>query len=236
MFFITPITIFCLVFIIPFSDGFTFVDSWEMGLLYAQYIFLPCLIIWGQFELCNRGYWAPWYFRWLVQLRKQFELNRRTGMVTLYKGVNKVRFSHPFIEFDCVLVSAPTQQGMMRYSLVLVHRYNGSKFSVPISNLIGNGGMVIEYHRLWNTVQRYMDVSQPLPDTLVLEESREKDPTTVAFDQKSGRKADYWRSMSDETYRKTTHHKIIYKQIWGSTPIDIFKGHNENIATAKPQT
>ena len=147
-------------------------------------------------------------------------------MVTLYKGVNKVRFSHPFIEFDCVLVSAPTQQGMMRYSLVLVHRYNGSKFSVPISNLIGNGGMVIEYHRLWNTVQRYMDVSQPLPDTLVLEESREKDQTTVAFqNQKNGRKKDYWRSMTDEEYRKTTH-KII-QQVWGNgssggTLIDIF--------------
>lgn len=194
---------------------------------FGTYVTLPAAIIWLQFELCNRGYWSPWYFRRLVQIRKQFEINRRTGMVTLYKGHNKVRYSHPFIEFDCVLASVPTQQGFLRYGLVLAHRYNGSKFSVPIGTLIGDSERVVEYHRLWNTIQRYMDVSQPMPDILELEESRIKDPTTAAYDKQTKRKEDYWRSMSDEEYKKVTE-RIISKQsntvgLSGGQAINIFE-------------
>ncbi len=199
----------------------------EVILPFGTYVTLPCAIIWFQFELCNRGHWSPWYFRRLVQIRKQFEINRRTGMVTLYKGYNKVRYSHPFIEFDCILASVPTQQGFLRYGLVLAHRYNGSKFSVPIGTLIGDCERVVEYHRLWNTIQRYMDVSKPMPDILELEESRLKDPTTAEYDKQTLRQEDYWRSMSDEEYKRTIE-RIIKKQtqnhaLSGGTPINIFK-------------
>ncbi|WP_194439840.1 hypothetical protein [Vibrio fluminensis] len=194
---------------------------------FGTYVTLPAAIIWLQFELCNRGYWSPWYFRWLVEIRKQFEINRRTGMVTLYKGHNKVRYSHPFIEFDCILASVPTQQGFLCYGLVLAHRYNGSKFSVPIGTLIGNSERVMEYHRLWNAIQRYMDVSQPMPDILELEESRLKDPTTAEYDKQTKRKEDYWRSMSDEEYGRTIE-RIIKKQsqnnaLSGGLSLNIFK-------------
>ncbi|OOE44834.1 hypothetical protein [Salinivibrio kushneri] len=161
---------------------------------------LPCLLIWGHYKLVCKGYYflAPF-----LKSKRVYSLNRQTGMVTLYKRGNKVRFTHPFIEFDCVLMSAPSPQGHLNYNLMLVHRYQPYSVGVPISNLIGTNERVVEYQRLWNMIQRYMDVSQPMPDLLVLEEARAKDPVTAAHDQQTGRDPRYWRDMSDDTYKKT---------------------------------
>ncbi|MEI8634107.1 hypothetical protein P4S72_22615 [Vibrio sp. PP-XX7] len=52
-------------------------------------------------------------------------------------------------------------------------------------------------------IQCYMDISQPLPDSLILEESRHLDPVTAEFDQQINRDPRYWRDMSDEDYAKT---------------------------------
>lgn len=93
---------------------------------YFLFVFIPAGLIWGQFELYNRGYWKPAFLDRLFGARTIFELNRQTGMVTLFKRNGKVRYSHPFIEFDCILSTTPSQQGMMNYSLLLAHRYNGS--------------------------------------------------------------------------------------------------------------
>jgi hypothetical protein len=167
---------------------------------YFLFVFIPAGIIWGQFELYNRGYWKPKLLNKFLDARVVFELNRQTGMVTLFKGNGKVRYSHPFIEFDCILSTTPSQQGMMNYSLLLAHRYNGSMHGVPIGMLLTPNETVAEYQRYWNMVQNYMDVSQPLPDILLLEEAREKDPTTVEFDKQTGRNPRYWRDMTDEEY------------------------------------
>ncbi|WP_059123015.1 hypothetical protein, partial [Vibrio sp. MEBiC08052] len=146
---------------------------------YITYIILPCSIIWGQFELYNRGYWKPKLLSKLLDARKLFELNRRTGMVTLYKRGGKVRYSYPFVEFDCILATTPSQQGLVNYSLLLAHRYSGSMHGVPLGVLVTPHETVAEYYRLWNMIQCYMDVAQPLPDILLLEEARPKDPTTA---------------------------------------------------------
>jgi hypothetical protein len=76
------------------------------------YATLPCLLIYVHFLLLNAGYFfvAPF-----LRAKRVFELNRTTGMVTLFKK-NKPFFTHPFIEFDCVLMSSPTQQGFLNYS------------------------------------------------------------------------------------------------------------------------
>lgn len=52
------------------------------------------------------------FFWRLLKSKRVYSLNRQTGMVTLFKKGNKERFSHPFIEFDCVLMSAPSPQGI----------------------------------------------------------------------------------------------------------------------------
>ena len=146
-------------------------------------------------------------------------------MVTLYRRNGKMHYSRPFLEFDCVFTSAPNQQGMLYYKLMLVHRYDSSIPAAPISMYMGGREMVSQYYRFWNMIQCYMDVSQPLPDILMLEEARLKDPTTKAYDEENKRDPNYWRSMSDEEYQ-TTINKLEVKQNSIpelGVPIDIFE-------------
>jgi hypothetical protein len=199
--FITPVLIFTLLLGSLITAGEFGISDWVAVLsAYIIYVIIPAAIIWGQFELYNRGYWKPKLLSKLLDARKQFELNRRTGMVTLYKRGGKVRYSYPFIEFDCILATTPSQQGLVNYSLLLAHRYSGSMHGVPLGTLVTPHETVAEYYRLWNMIQCYMDVSQPLPDILILEEARQKDPTTAAYDQQTGRDPRYWRDMSDDAY------------------------------------
>ncbi|OOE74622.1 hypothetical protein [Salinivibrio sp. ML290] len=198
-----PLFYLLIAYALLFGQG-EWIEKWEDWSIIAYgltlYFTLPCLLIWGHYKLVCKGYYflAPF-----LKSKPVYSLNRQTGMVTLYKRGNKVRFTHPFIEFDCVLMSAPSPQGHLNYNLMLVHRYQPYSVGVPISNLIGTNERVVEYQRLWNMIQRYMDVSQPMPDLLVLEEARAKDPVTAAHDQQTGRDPRYWRDMSDDTYKKT---------------------------------
>ena len=189
------------------------------------YVFLPCALLFIYHELtCKEG------FEWLIlpfySIGELYSLNRQTGMVTLYKKGKKVRFSHPFSEFDCYFISSPTPQGHRNTALVLVHRYNNYKQGVPLHLLLGSDQNVQEYNVLWNMIQRYMDVSQPLPDCIILEESRERDPVTAAYDKETGRNPRYWRDMTDEEYL-TTLDKLDKSQKEDNEPlplIDIIKG------------
>ncbi|MDW6091250.1 hypothetical protein SBX64_01540 [Vibrio rhizosphaerae] len=199
--FITPVLIFTLLLGSLITAGEFGISEWGTVLgAYILYVIIPAGVVWGQFELYNRGYWKPKLLRKLLDARKLFELNRRTGMVTLYKRGGKVRYSYPFVEFDCILATTPSQQGLVNYSLLLAHRYSGSMHGVPLGVLVTPHETVAEYYRLWNMIQCYMDVTQPLPDILLLEEARPKDPTTAAYDQQTGRNPRYWRDMSDDAY------------------------------------
>ncbi|WP_254682272.1 hypothetical protein [Marinomonas sp. FW-1] len=239
----------CLVALLPllyaifllglFIDKGGVVDAWSDG--YADiflgitlYATLPCLIIYLHYKLLHAGYMflAPF-----LRPSRIFELNRTTGMVTLFKK-NKPYFTHPFIEFDCVLMSSPTQQGFLNYSLTLIHRYRDYSVGVPISGSMGANHKVIEYLRFWNMVQRYMDISQPLPDILVLEPARQRDPTTITYDKEHNRNPRYWRDMTDEEFKQKMDEIEKAQKNTPATgkPIDIFKGpdstaskkHNRN--------
>ncbi|NUY57745.1 hypothetical protein HLG76_14650, partial [Salinivibrio sp. EAGSL] len=128
-----------LILLYPLLFGYASWDArwetWSTGTYgLTLYFTLPCLLIWGHYKLVCKGYYflAPF-----LKSKRVYSLNRQTGMVTLYKRGNKVRFTHPFIEFDCVLMSAPSPQGHLNYNLMLVHRYQPYSVGVPISNLIG---------------------------------------------------------------------------------------------------
>ncbi|BFM48499.1 hypothetical protein [Marinomonas sp. THO17] len=209
----------------------TYADIFLGLTLYAT---LPCLIIHLHSRFLNAGYFflAPF-----LKARRVFELNRTTGMVTLFKK-GKPFFTHPFIEFDCVLLSSPTQQGLLNYSLTLIHRYQNYSVGVPISGSMGANHKVIEYLRFWNMVQRFMDISQPLPDILVLEPARLRDPTTIAYDKVHGRDPRYWRDMTDEEF---AHRMKAIEGEQRNTPatgkaIDIFKGPNSKTSARKKPT
>ncbi|PYF78585.1 hypothetical protein DFP75_1114 [Marinomonas alcarazii] len=227
----------CLMFVLPlayilFLSGLVFgkggiVFAWNDGMddLFwglTLYVTLPCFLIYLHYKLLHAGYMflAPF-----LRPSRIFELNRTTGMVTLFKK-NKPYFTHPFIEFDCVLMSSPTQQGFLNYSLTLIHRYRDYSVGVPISGSMGANHKVIEYLRFWNMVQRYMDISQPLPDILVLEPARQRDPTTIAYDKEHNRNPRYWRDMTDEEFKQKMDEIEKTQKNTPATgkPIDIFKG------------
>ncbi|ASA55637.1 hypothetical protein [Vibrio gazogenes] len=167
------------------------------------YIAFPSIIVYFPVLWVNRCKPKFDYSHISLFARKKYCLNRETGMVTLYGEHNRKIFSHPFIEFDCILASNPNHQGLLSYRLMLVHRYSDYAQGVNIGSLVGVNAPLAEYRRLWNMIQQYMDVSKPLPDIPMLEQFRELDPTTAAYDQQHQRNPNYWRSMSDEEFDKT---------------------------------
>ncbi|WP_415846674.1 hypothetical protein, partial [Vibrio aerogenes] len=145
------------------------------------YVTLPALVIYTPMCLFNGPKWlvngvVDKFFKiehLSLFARKRFILSRETGMVTLYGKGNRVIFSHPFIEFDCILMSNPNHQGLLSHHLKLVHRYhNYSEGAIGLGSMCGMHLSQEEYLRVWNMIQQYMDVSQPLPDIPILEPFR----------------------------------------------------------------
>ncbi len=224
----TPFIMVLFLIIAPlFVDWVTFGKGVEVVWWYIKFILPPSCLIWGHAVLHDHGYRESKTINKIFSVYKQSELNRQTGMVTFYNRRGKVRFSHPFIEFDCILGSNASHQGILNYSLLLVHRYQKYKHGVPIGNLIGDSRLPEEYRRLWNVIQQYMDISQPLPDFLLLEEARPNDPTTAEYDKQTGRDPHYWRAMSDAAYTKCIEEIILHQKFGGGPsggmPIDIFE-------------
>jgi hypothetical protein len=54
----------------------------------------------------------------------------------------------------------------------------------------------------WDTLQRYMDVQQPLPDMPILEQSRHLDPVTAAHDATTNRPPCYWRDINAQAWTR----------------------------------
>lgn len=134
------------------------------------------------------------------------ELNRQTGTLTIARRFRKP-FVAPFYEFDPVMQLLPTGYGGHDYALWLHHRYDGTK--VCLARKVHTLGL--DKHNLyafWDTLQRYMDVSQPLPDLPVLEQSRHLDPVTAAHDTATGRKPRQWRDLNVEAWKRKAGKKL----------------------------
>ncbi|WP_386080089.1 hypothetical protein ACFIOZ_17780 [Vreelandella sp. F11] len=111
----------------------------------------------------------------------------------------KVAHELPFHEFDCYIQSSPTSQGIAQYNLSLVH------YSVEAHvALVGMFGVTSRLDQLaaWDMLQRFMDTSQPLPDSPQWEQFRPLDPTTLEWDKETGRPPRFWRDMDDETFNQ----------------------------------
>ncbi|MGO2241448.1 MAG: hypothetical protein ACTH5D_06795 [Halomonas sp.] len=127
------------------------------------------------------------------------ELNRQTGMVSFAQSKKKPPLVAPFVEFDGY-VERVIQRGGIFYRLMFVHRYTGKQFSqTSLSTIVDHKH---EVHALWDMLQRYMDVSQPMPDVPRLEPFRHLDPTTAEHDQKAGRNPRYWRDLDLEAWKQ----------------------------------
>ncbi|MDP5291291.1 hypothetical protein Q9290_03150 [Oceanimonas sp. CHS3-5] len=121
--------------------------------------------------------------------KKCSEFNRTDGMVRLAISA-KEKFEAPFIEFDPYIESV-VQSGGVYYRLV--HRYTGKTFTKI--NLTGLSATQHEVFALWDMLQRFMDVTQPLPDMPRLEPFRHLDPLTAEHDRSTGRHPRFWRDL-----------------------------------------
>ncbi|MCS2608396.1 Yip1 family protein [Halomonas dongshanensis] len=146
---------------------------------------------------------------------RQSEFNRQTGMASFSQGKKKQPLVAPFIEFDGY-VERVVQRGGIFYRLMFVHRYTGKQFSqTSLSTIVDHKH---EVHALWDMLQRYMDVSQPLPDVPRLEPFRHLDPTTAEHDRQTGRNPRYWRDLDLEAWKANEGAKLRQAQIdfpWG---------------------
>lgn len=141
---------------------------------------------------------------------RRSEFNRQTGMVSFAQGKNKPPLKAPFVEFDGY-VERVVQRGGIFYRLMFVHRYTGKQFNqTSLSAIVAHKH---EVHALWDMLQRYMDVSQPMPDVPRLEPFRHLDPTTAEHDRQTGRNPRYWRDLDLEAWKKGEGAALLKAQI-----------------------
>jgi hypothetical protein len=157
-----------------------------------------------------------------------WELNRRTGLVTLFDYDNNGEYKKngtigeltaPFYEFDAYIESGPDRQGSMNHVLYIAHRYRD--IVINFASLVNIDTRWQVPCALWDFLQNYMDTSRPLPDLPRYEEFRHLDPTTAAHDLKTGRNPRFWIDMDDDTYKQ--HLNQLCKNI---ASIDTFKRPN----------
>ncbi|MEQ5833992.1 hypothetical protein [Marinobacter sp. NFXS9] len=163
-------------------------------------------------------------FMWLLERYPEIMVRdlgcgffRTTGKIKFRTYWGKETFEAPFIEFDPYIAYHVQPNGPVSYKLVLRHRYRGRQTEV----VTVPQGRKIELYAVWDQLQRYMDVSQPLPDIPALEAYRSLDPTTAAYDAagKRGRPADYWVKLDLDWWKREgypEHMKKIAEFPWGS--------------------
>lgn len=193
---------------------------------WRAYVFIACcgaitaaLIAWNQGALW--GYWHEktgfWFGAFLafmgtiggdllLALYARFYQHdgsgffRREGLVRVGRRFRSP-FVAPFYEFDPVMQLQVLPHGGHDYVLWLYHRYTG--FKVCLGRTVHNLGLDQQnLMAFWDTLQRYMDVEQPLPDLPVLEQSRHQDPVTAAHDAASGRPPRYWRDLDIKAWKR----------------------------------
>lgn len=198
--------IFCFLFLhglVYLMLGESSIDHF-VDLQYGNAIFFGLMALVGRLVWEGGKYLQNKHPALFLGMKKAplWQANRQTGLLTIYhpRRAWECRLEAPFWEFDAFLQSSPDTQGSLTYSLILYHPFQGVTQKLdaqfPPSKMPG------ELVAAWQFLQRYMDVSQPLPDVPGLEVQRHKDPTTAAADKKKGRPPRYWRDMKEEDVKK----------------------------------
>lgn len=185
--------------------------AWDKGALWGYWSEHPPLIWIGILLAFHAIIGADLLLALYARLYKHdgSEFNRQTGTLTIARRFRKP-FVAPFYEFDPVMQLLPTGYGGHDYALWLHHRYDGTK--VCLARKVHTLGLdKHNLHAFWDTLQRYMDVSQPLPDLPVLEQSRHLDPVTAAHDAAAGRNPRKWRDLNVEAWKRKAGIKLREK-------------------------
>jgi len=137
--------------------------------------------------------------------------NRRDGMLRIGRRFRSP-FVAPFYEFDPVMQLQVTPHGGHDYVLWLHHRYTDTKVCLGMK-MHSLGLDKANLYAFWDTLQRYMDVEQPLPDLPVLEQSRHLDPVTATHDAAIGRPERYWRDRTLEGWKRNSASRTLREKL-----------------------
>ncbi len=147
----------------------------------------------------------------LVKDKNNIYLNRRKGIIVVPQKKRPPK-EIPFVEFDAYLGTSVNPSGSTSYHLWLGHRTSEIRACAPTDT-----AERWKIHQEWELWQRYMDISQPLPDTPRFEPFRSRDPVTAAYDKKNHRPSDYWKHMDMNKARMMydAAYKAASKYPWG---------------------
>lgn len=172
--------------------------------VHGWYNFVPFLHI--GLVICGLHLFFRYPFTWFLERHPDFIVKdlgcgffRPTGLVK-FRAWREETFEAPFIEFDPYISFHVNPKGPTSCKLQLRHRYTGWQTAVASVR----STLKHELYAHWDELQRYMDVSQPLPDIPALEPYRHLDPITAKYDAAGnrGRPADYWATLNLEWWEK----------------------------------
>lgn len=171
---------------------------WSERILFWLGIFLFLMALFGADALL-------WLYRHVHRHDDGFE--RRTGMLRIARRWRKT-FVAPFYEFDPLMQAQSSPHGDHHHALWLHHRYTGIKVCLAgkvHSRKLDKPNLLA----FWDTLQRYMDVEQPLPELPILEPSRHLDPLTAAHDAATMRPPRRWCDTTAEQWAKRERQKLL---------------------------
>jgi len=231
------ISLSALLLLIPYVwGGVVLVGGGLLALYFADLVDIPKVLkffwilfagfAWIGVSFCILIKTMPWVMGGFALLLRPFDkllgklldrslesgesaFNRETGEVSFALSGNK-KLTAPFEEFDAY-VERVVQHGGIFYRLMFVHRYTGKQFSQTSLSRIEPARE--EVMALWDMLQRYMDVSQPLPDVPRLEPFRHLDPVTAEHDQRTGRDPRFWRDLDLETWKQGEGAEWLKRQV-----------------------
>ena len=153
--------------------------------------FFSCLLMGGCF-------WLFFFLLWKISgyLSKTTDngnwsyLNRRTGMVVLPRRQGPA-LEVPYKDFEPRILRSTGGQGEIYHTLMYVHKSGELSFG-------GGENFYADSYLRAVYLEQFMDITQPLPDIPPLEQYRDRDPTTVAYDKLTNRNPRYWRDKTEE--------------------------------------
>lgn len=159
----------------------------------------------------------------------RYILNRASGMILKHRFLLPP-IKEPFTHFDALLVKV---DGKDAYMGLLVCRYRRINFTFT-----GRYEEQNSIYLRWQFIQRFMDVTQPLPDIPALGPYRHLDPVTAEHDKKTGRAERYWRDKSmgeiNRLAAKMEKEEYQFPPVWPCTMAPFIEGRNPDEPMALP--
>lgn len=136
-----------------------------------------------------------------------YTFDRPSGQVLFIDKHGEIKKSYAFKDFIPLCMQDFTPAGAVKYTTGLLHKETG--LTICIEHESVTRGVLA-----WNYLLQFMDVTQPIPDLPMQEQTRHLDPTTLAYDKKTNRDPYYWRKMDREQMKALENEAYKKAEAW----------------------